>query len=220
MTNIIVVGSSGHAKVIIDIVQQAGQYQIAGLLDRFRAVGEETLGYQVLGQEEDLPELVARYSIAGAIVAVGDNFNRARVVSRIAEICPDLPFVSAIHPRATIATDVSIGAGSVVMAGAIINPSCTVGRFCILNTRASLDHDSVLGNFASLAPGSIVGGGCRIGEYSAVGIGAVLGHGVRVGEHAVIGAASLLLKPVEAFVVAYGSPARIVRHRQAGDRYL
>jgi sugar O-acyltransferase (sialic acid O-acetyltransferase NeuD family) len=220
MDNIVIVGSSGHAKVVIDIVRKEGKYKVAGLLDRFRNIGEETAGYPVLGREEDLPELVKAYDLKGAIVAIGDNFVRSTVVARINEICSDLPFVSAIHPDASVAMEVSIGEGTVVMAGVAINPCCSVGRFCILNTHSSLDHDSMLEDFSSLAPGAVTGGNCRIGQYSAVGIGAVLIHGIHVGEHTVIGAGSLVVKSIESFVVASGAPAKVIRSRKQGDKYL
>lgn len=173
-----------------------------------------------MGKEEDLPELKEGHSLKGAIVAIGDNFIRSKVAARIREICPDLPFVCAIHPKASIATDVSIGEGTVIMAGVTINPCSSVGRFCILNTNSSLDHDSTMEDFASLAPSATTGGNCRIGEYSAIGIGAVLIHGVHVGEQSVIGAASLVMKPIESFVVAYGTPAKTIRNRKPGDKYL
>ena len=220
MENIVLIGSSGHAKVIIDIVQQEGKYSIAGLLDRFRDVGEKTLNYTILGNDEDLPELIKVHSLKGAIVAIGDNFVRAEVAARIMGLCPDLAFVSAIHPKTAVATEVSIGEGTVVMAGVCINSCASVGRFCILNTNASLDHDSKLEDFASLAPGVTTGGNCRIGQYSAVGIGASLIHGVHVGEHSVIGGGSLVMKSIESFVVAYGAPAKVIRSRKQGEKYL
>jgi len=220
MDNIVIIGSSGHAKVVIDIVRREGRYHLVGLLDRFRAVGEETLGYRVLGREEDLPGLVATHALRGMLVAVGDNFARATVVARVRALCPDLPWVTAIHPAACLGLDVVVGEGTVVMAGVTINACASVGRGCVLNTRSSLDHDCVLSDYASLAPGVVTGGGCRIGPHAALGIGAVLVHGVEVGEHTVIGAGSVVTKSIDPFVVAYGTPARVVRARKAGDAYL
>jgi acetyltransferase-like isoleucine patch superfamily enzyme len=106
------------------------------------------------------------------------------------------------------------------MAGAVVNPCCQVGRFCIVNTNASLDHDCVMEDYASLAPGVTTGGNCRIGSHAAVSIGAVLRHGITIGEHSVVGAGSLVLGPVDAFSIAYGTPARKIRDRQPGDKYL
>ncbi|MFN0164711.1 MAG: transferase, partial [Burkholderiales bacterium] len=36
MDNVIVIGSSGQAKVVIDVVRREGRRNIVGLLDRFR----------------------------------------------------------------------------------------------------------------------------------------------------------------------------------------
>lgn len=220
MNNILITGSSGHAKVIIDIVQQEDKYNIIGLLDRFRDVGEQTLGYPILGKEEDLPKLIKSHSLNGAIVAIGDNFVRSKVATRIKELCPDLPFVSAIHPKASIATEVSIGEGTVVMAGVSINPCSSIGRFCILNTNSSLDHDSMMEDFSSLAQGATTGGNCRIGQYSAVCIGAVLVNRIHVGEHTVVSAGSHVTEAIDSFVVAYGTPAKVIRNRKQGEQYL
>lgn len=220
MDNIVIIGSSGHAKVIIDVVEQEGSYKIAGLLDRYRKVGEQTLGYQVLGQEEDLPQLATRHSLRGAVVAIGDNFIRSKTAARVREACPDLLFVSAIHPKAVIAKNVSVGEGTVIMAGVAVNPCCSIGRFCILNTNSSLDHDSVMEDFSSLAPRVATGGNCRIGGYSAVGIGAVLFNGILIGEHTVIGAGSTALKNLGSFKVAFGTPAKAIYDRKPGDKYL
>jgi len=220
MDNIIIIGSSGHAKVIIDIIQQEGKYNIAGLLDQFRNAGEQTFGYPILGKEEDLPELMNVHALKGVIVAIGDNFIRSKVATRIRGMCPNLPFITTIHPKASIATEVSIGEGTVVMAGVSINPCSSIGRFCILNTNSSLDHDSILEDFASLAPGATTGGKCHIGQYSAIGIGANLIHGIQIGEHTVIGAGSLVMKSIESFIVAYGVPAKVIRNRDPGDKYL
>ena len=93
-------------------------------------------------------------------------------------------------------------------------------RYAIVNTGASLDHDSTMLDFSSLAPGVVTGGNCVIGDHAAIGIGAVIAHGVTVGDHAVVGAGSTVLKDIARFSVAYGSPARFVRERAVGAKYL
>lgn len=220
MENIVVIGSSGHAKVIIDIVEREGKYKIVGFLDKYRAVGEQTLGYTVLGQEKDLLKIAKTHSLKGLIVAIGDNFIRSKVATYLMDVCPTLSFVSAIHPKASIAKDVSIGEGTVIMAGVTVNPCCSIGRFCILNTVSSLDHDSSMEDFSSLAPRVTTGGNCKIGKYTAVSIGAILLHGVVIGEHTVIGAGATVLGNIESNKVAYGLPARVIRERYPGEKYL
>jgi acetyltransferase-like isoleucine patch superfamily enzyme len=102
----------------------------------------------------------------------------------------------------------------------LINPNAGVGAFCIVNTNASLDHDSVMEEFASLAPNASTGGNVRIGAFSAICQGANVIHGLAIGEHTVVGAGSTVLHSLPPFVVAYGTPARVVTNRQAGDKYL
>lgn len=220
MGNIVVVGSSGHAKVVVHIARRRGRFNIVGLLDRFRSVGESTVGCAILGCEEDLPRLADEYDLKGVVVAIGDNFVRAKIAERIAEIVPDLPFVSIVHPSAAIAESVTIGAGTVVTAGVTVSACASVGKSCILNTQSSLDHDSVLEDFASLAPRATTGGNCHIGQRSAISIGAVLLHHISVGADTVIGAGSVVTRDVGPRVVAYGTPAHVVREREPSDKYL
>lgn len=220
MENIILIGSSGHAKVLIDVVEKQGLYRVCGFVDSFRGVGEETLGYPVLGTEADVARLVEQYNLRGCLIAVGDNSARAVLAARVSIISPELPFVTAIHPAAVIGNQVVLGEGTVVMAGAVINPCSHVGKHCILNTNSVLDHDSRMGDYSSLAPGVTTGGKCAIGPYSAISVGATLIHGVTVGEHAVIGAGSTVLNDIDAYALAYGTPAKPVRQRQPGDKYL
>lgn len=220
MEKIVLIGSSGHAKVIVDIVEKQARYEIIGFVDDFRPLGAQTLGYQVIGNESDLPQLINLHSITGGIIAIGDNDVRWEVATRIEVLCPHLTFVNAIHPGAIIGRGVVIGAGTVIMAGAIINPSCDIGDFCIINTKASLDHDSTMHDFSSLAPGVTTGGNCRVGRHAALGIGASLRHGISVGDYAVVGAQSMVLKDVEPYTVTYGSPAKAIRSRKRGERYL
>lgn len=218
--NIVIVGSSGHAKVVIDVVEREGLHTIVGLIDAFRAVGEETLAYRVLGAEADLPALAEQHALGGVLVAIGDNHVRARVTAVVAALCPQLQFVTAVHPQASIGKAVRLGAGSVVMAGAVINPQCEVGQGCIVNTRASLDHDSVMAAFSSLAPAAATGGNASLGSCSALGMGALLLQRMRVGEHSVVGAGAVVTRPVGDLCVSYGAPARTIRSRVIGEKYL
>ncbi len=220
MEDIFIIGSGGHAKVIIDIVEKDGLYNILGLLNAQPNIGEKILGYEVLGKDTDLAKFAKSHAIKGVIIAVGDNFTRSKVVARIRKENPELSFFSAIHPQTAIARDVKVGQGTVIMAGVSVNINSTIGEFCILNTNASLDHDSVMSDFSSLAPGVTAGGECEIGAYSAINIGAVLLPRIKVGEHSVVGAGALVNKSLGSFEVAYGSPAKKIRGREMGEKYL
>ena len=220
MKNILIIGSSGHAKVVIDIIEKESKYQILGLLSRDQAAGEKVFDYEILGKQEELGTLLKEHTVNGIFVAVGDNFMRSKVSNFLAENHPQLEIISTIHPSAIIGRDVNIGKGTVIMAGAVINPSSSIGDFCIINTNASLDHDCIMGDFSSLAPGVITGGDCQIGEYSAIGIGATLLHGIQIGKETVIGATSLVNKNIPPSNIAYGIPAKVIRKREAGEKYL
>lgn len=106
------------------------------------------------------------------------------------------------------------------MAGAVVNSYSTVGEFCILNTNCSLDHDCRLGNFVSLAPNSCAGGTVEIGDFAAVCLGANVVHRIKIGANTVVGAGATVLKDLPANVLAFGTPARIIRERQPGEKYL
>jgi len=205
--------------VVIDIVEREGKHRIAGLLARDTPRGARCLGYEVVGTSEDLAALIEG-GVSGVLIAIGDNSVRANVAAEVEGLAPTVEFATAVHPSAQIARGVRIGAGSVIMAGAILNSNASMGRHCILNTKASLDHNSVLGDFASLGPGATVGGIVQIGEYSAVAMGATVKHGVRIGVDSVIGGGATVLGDIPDGVVAYGTPAKVVRWRGRGERYL
>ena len=127
-SKILIIGSSGHAKVIIDILEKRDEYQILGLIDDFRSVGEETSGYRVLGKIEDIPSLFSKHPVLSVFIAIGDNWGRYNAVSKILSLLPSPNFPAAIHPSAQIGKGVVIGRGVAVMAGAVINPDAEIGE--------------------------------------------------------------------------------------------
>ncbi len=220
LPKVAVIGCSGHARVVIDVLESEDRCHIIGLLDTYKTFGTEVLGYEVLGTDEDLPALLAADIIDSAIVAIGDNWVRSQMVARIRKVAPLLRFVSVIHPSAHVAREVTIGEGTVIMPGVVVNTCSRIGKFCILNTNSSLDHDCIMGDYSSLAPRAVTGGGVTIGAFSSIAIGAVVSHEINIGEHTVIGAGSTVVKDIPDSVVAYGTPARVVRRRNYDDTYL
>ncbi len=220
MKNILIFGASGHGKVVIDIIEKEHIYNISGLIDDNKNLPVDFSGYRLLGTTDDIIHIIKKYDIYGGIVAIGDNWTRSKVVGKIKSILPDFPFVNTIHPSALIARDVTTGKGCVVMAGTVINSNTRTGDFCIINTRASVDHDNIIEDYASIAPGVTTGGNVKIGSFSAVSLGANIIHGITVGEQTVVGAGSTVLKDLPSYVVAYGTPAQVVRGRKAGEKYL
>jgi len=216
---ILVFGSSGHASVVIDSIERQEYYEIAGLVDSFKPAGAVILGYPVLGTEAELAEIARDRKVFGIVIAVGDNWQRARVAARI-RAASELQMVSAVHPGAEVARGVEIGAGSVVMAGAVINRNVRIGPCCIVNTKASVDHDSSLEEFSSVAPGGTLAGNVRVGAYTAVCLQAAVTEKCSIGAHSVVGAGSVVLTDLPDHVLAYGVPARIIRTRKEDEPYV
>lgn len=206
--SILLYGASGHAKVVFDLVRRSGLWQIVALLDDNRDLqGTTFCGVTISGGREALPILMP--TCAGAIVAVGDNVIRRRIAGQLAE--QGLALVTACHPQASVADDVVLGAGTVVMAGAVINPACRVGDNCIVNTQASIDHDCLLGSHTHIAPGVTICGGVTIGEGAFIGAGATVVPNVTIGIGATVGAGSTVVNSVPPGVTVIGTPARLLK---------
>ncbi|WP_445384153.1 acetyltransferase [Robiginitalea sp. IMCC44478] len=220
LKNIIIFGASGHGSVVLDCLEKDSKYKPLGFIDSYKKKGTKKDGYEVLGSEYDLPYLIEKFNIHGGIVAIGDNWARSRMVRRIKKIVPNFTFVSTTHPSAVIGKGVHISSGTVIMPGVIVNANSHIGPHCILNTKASLDHDGWMGAYSSLAPGCCIGGNFHLGEYSAICLGTNIIENITIEEHSVVGSSSLVLKNFPSFIVAYGRPARIIGNRKKGDPYL
>ncbi|HXX58565.1 MAG TPA: acetyltransferase [Thermodesulfovibrionales bacterium] len=220
MKNILLFGGGLHASCCIDIMQKEGKYNIIGISDSIHDIGTELFGYTVVGRQEQLKELVVKYSVDGGIITIGDNWSRKIVYDCIKNIIPDFRFVNAIHPSTIIGTNVQLGVGIVTMAGSIINPDSIVGDFCFLATGAQLEHNCRMGDFSSISCGSITGGKVTIGKYSAITLGVTVMDRLNIGENTVVGAGSLVTKDLPDNVLAYGNPAKIMRKRKPGENFL
>jgi sugar O-acyltransferase (sialic acid O-acetyltransferase NeuD family) len=218
--NVVILGGSGHGKVVIDIVEQSGQFHVLGILDAKIPCGQQVLGYPVIGNENDLAAIIRTQHVEGLFLAVGDNWLRWKISQSLKTLAPAIQFPTAVHPSAQLARTVRLGPGTVVMAGCVVNSDTTVGDFCILNTLCSVDHDCSLGNYVSFAPHACAGGNVEVDDYTAVCLGANIIHGVKIGAHAVVGAGATVLSDLPSQVVAYGTPARAVRRRAIGEGYM
>ena len=199
MSGVLVVGAGGHAKVVIATLLAAGQ-TVAGLLDdQPSRWGSAVLGYPVLGGLEQLEKAGSR-----AILAIGNN--RAR--QTISERYPSVVWVSAVHPSAVVHSSVRPGAGSVIFAGAVVQPDSSIGRHVIVNTAATVDHDCVLEEYVHLAPGSHLAGQVRLEQGAFLGIGSLAAPGVRVGAWSTVGAGGVVIRDLPPHSVAVGIPAR------------
>lgn len=218
--NILIIGASGHAKVIIDIIERTAMYHIVGLVDSYKSTSETLFNYKILGTEHAIPNLIETHNLYGGIIAIGDNYTRMKLAKTINDQHTNFKFINAIHPQAIIGKNVQIDAGSCVMAGAIINADAKIGTHCIINTKSSVGHDCNIKCYNSIAPGATLGGNVHIGKCSSISINATVIENVHIGKHTVIGAAALVNKNIGSNKVAYGIPAKVVKERKKEDRYL
>lgn len=220
MKNIVLFGGGNQAHYTIDIVEKENKYKIVGIVDSIHEVGSERFGYKVIGRVEDLLQLVIDYSIHGGLITIGDNWSRYKVHQQITNIIPNFVFVNAIHPSVVIGNTTKIGVGVVAMAGCIFNPKATIGDFTFFATGAQIEHDNTIHEYASVSAGSVTGGYVTLGKFSAITLGVTVIDRVEIGENTVVGAGSLVVKSIPANVLAYGSPAKVIRNRVLGERFL
>ena len=217
---VVIFGSSGHAKVIVDIIESDINFELIGFIDRSITPEKKILNYSVIGEESILPKLMQKYKFNKGVVGIGDNFVRSKVVDFVKGIVPDFQFINCIHNSAKLSNHCKFGVGNVIMPGVSINASTIISDHCILNTNSSLDHDCRMASFSSLAPNAAVGGNCSIGQFSNIGIGASVFHGVSIEENCIVGGGSVLNKDAKSNSTYYGIPAKRISDRKLGDCYL
>ncbi len=209
-TDVVIWGASGHALVVADVIRCRGIHRIAGFIDDGRPHRGDALhgASLVLGGREQLAPLFAA-GVRLAFIAVGDSAARLRLADVVE--AAGFTLIKAIHPQAVVAASASIGAGTLVVAGAIINPEARIGRNVIVNTGATIDHECEIGDGVHIGPGAHLGGGVFVGRGTWVGIGASVAERIRIGANSIVGAGAAVVRDIPEGVVAYGVPARVMR---------
>lgn len=208
---IFIFGASGHAKVIIDIVERQGSFDIACLIDDNPALKDTVVfGYRVLGGSDDITRLKESSGISKCVIAIGNNRVRELIDKRLSS--EGIQCICAIHPSAQISRGALIGEGTVVMAGAIVNAEAGIGRNVIINTASVIEHECVIGDYAHIAPGVKLCGNVKVGARSLLGVGSSVIPNLKIGSDVVVGAGSTVLKDVQNGLTVVGSPARVKNH--------
>lgn len=220
MKNLVLVGGGNQAHYTIDIIEKENKYRIVGIIDSIHDIGSDRFGYKIIGRQEDIIELVDSYKIDVGVISIGDNWSRYAVYNKIVDLVPNFEFVNAIHPSVVIGNNVSLGRGVVAMAGCIFNPKSSIGDFTFFATGAQIEHDCFVDDFASVSAGSVTGGYVKIGKFSAITLGVTLLDRITIGENSVIGSGSLVVKSIPDDVLAYGNPAKVIRKRKVGEKFL
>jgi len=206
----VVLGSGGHAKVVVDILLDRGDVDLAGCVTADASV-TSLLGLPVLGTDDVLPGLLSS-GVTHAFVAVGENRVRAKLQRRAQAL--GFFLVNAASRHAVLSTRVKLGLGIAIMPGAVVNVDTVVGDGAIINTGATVDHDGNIGAFAHVGPGSSLAGNVTVGEGAFLGAGTTVIPQRSIGAWATTGAGAVIVRDLPDGVLAVGVPAR-VRAREA-----
>ena len=213
--NLIIWGGSGHALVVADIIRLAGNYEIVAFVDNVNSGLPRTFqGLPVL-QDIDQLKVLRQEGTAACILAFGHCNARLKLAAIVQALGFEL--ARAIHPKALLGEDVSIGPGSVIVGGAVINPGSRVGENVIVNTSASVDHECIIDAGAHISPGAHLGGRVQIGRATWVGIGATIKDRVRIGANCIVGAGAVVLTDVPDNCVVVGVPAKVIRNVERNE---
>lgn len=189
--DIILVGGGGHCRSCIDVVEQHGGYRIAGIIDLPEMVGQQVLGYPIIGTDDDLSQIAQEYQYF--LVTLGQiksPSRRIEIFDQLKKMDAQLPTI--VSPRAYVSRHAMVGEGTIVMHGALVNAGARVGRNCIINTFCLLEHDAVIGDHCHISTASIVNGGTEIAEKTFVGSNAVTREGIQVGAGSIIGGGAVV----------------------------
>lgn len=194
---LVIIGASGHGKVIADIAKKNGYHEIVFLDDDENI--HECGGYPVIGRSHEVETINA-----DIIVGIGN----ASIRKKIQQSIPARKMATLIHPSAVVAEDVIIGVGTVIMAGAVINSGARIGKGCIINTCASIDHDCNVGDYVHTAVGSHLCGTVSVGDETWIGAGATVSNNISICSKCMIGAGAVVIKDAKESGIYIGVPAK------------
>lgn len=203
-----IIGCGGHGRVIADIARAAGHTDIGFLDDNFANTPPHL---KVRGPTRSLlPALAPTHDF---VVGIGDARTRRALAELILELGGTLAIL--IHPSAVIAPDVTIGEGTVIMAGVVINTGSRIGRFAIINTRAGIDHDNLIEDNVQVAPGCTLAGTVTCRRDSFIASGSTIIPQIEIGAGAYVAAGATVIRNVPPGVLVAGCPA-IVKKKLFG----
>lgn len=208
---LLIIGAGGHGAVILDAALAAG-FTVLGLTDADPALhGTRVLDRPVLGGDDVVlshnPDAV---QLTVGIGSTGNTDLHREIHDRFA--ARNYRFATVIHPTATVAGSAAIADGTVLMAGAIVQPRCRIGKNVILNTGAQIDHDCDIGPHCHIAPGAVLSGNVTVGAGSHVGTGAVVIQGITIGREAICAAGAVVIRNVPDTIHVAGNPASEIAH--------
>lgn len=201
---LLIIGASGHGRVISDIALKMNKWQSIAFLDDDENI-KSSMGIEVIGKTADAFTHINHYDL---FVGIGNNSTREKLQERLEAKGASIP--TLVHPSAVIGEKVELGYGTVVMAGAVINCCTKIGKGCIINTGATIDHDNLIGDYVHISPGAHLAGTVKVGQRSWLGIGSVVSNNINITNGCKIGAGTVIVKDITEPGTYVGVPARRV----------
>ena len=199
---LLIIGASGHGKVVADIALKMNKWQSVVFLDDDETL-RTSMGIEVIGKSKSAYELLHDYDIC---VAVGNNAIREKLQTELESKGASLP--ALIHPTVVIGEQVNVGSGTVVMAGVVINCCTRIGKGCIINTGSTIDHDNVIGDYTHISPGVHLAGTVKVGQSTWIGIGSIVSNNVNIISGCKVGAGAVVVKDIKDPGTYVGVPVR------------
>ncbi|MGI5887115.1 MAG: acetyltransferase [Syntrophomonadaceae bacterium] len=206
---IIIIGTGGHAKVLIDTLKSQSANIIGVTNPAPELYGKDIMGIPIIGDDESILQYGINDIVLVNGIGMASNFSRRM---EIYDTFKKRGYIisKVIHSSAVISPEACLAEGVQVMAGAIIQALATIGINTIINTKASVDHDCKIGNHCHVAPGATISGGVTIEDNVFVGAGAVIIQGIHIGASCTVGAGTVVTENVMEGTTVVGSPARVV----------
>ncbi|KJS10382.1 MAG: acetyltransferase [Peptococcaceae bacterium BRH_c8a] len=200
---LLIIGASGHGKVVADIALKMNKWHKMAFLDDDESI-ESAMGIKVIGKSSDAFTYINDYDI---FTAIGNNEIREKFQSRLETAGASIPVL--IHPDAVLGEQVGLKTGTVVMPGVVINCCTRIGKGCIINTGATIDHDSVIEDYVHISPGAHLAGTVRIGKGSWIGVGSMVSNDIFIVSGCMVGAGAVVVRDITEVGTYVGVPARM-----------
>ena len=222
--NIIIFGSGTHSIMIFSEIIKLKDYNFLGFVDDFskkkKIVSYKKKSFFNLGGIEDVIKIKKSKRKLCGIIGVGFNYNRKKIFNKVVKLDKNFKWESIVSKDCILNNNVSIGEGSLIMSGVIINTQTIIGKHCYISTSSSIGSKNNFMNFSSCGPRTVTGGNVTLGENSYIGIGSSVKHKIRIERDTVVGGGSFVNKKCEKESLYYGVPIKKIRNRKISENYF
>jgi len=211
MNDIVLYGAGGIGKEVVWLIKNINNrkqtWNVLGfLVDELYKDdwGKTIYGYPVLGGNSWLQEYNEQIYV---ICSIGKSSVRKAVYERVSKY-RNVLLATLIDPSVPIDNTVSVGEGTIISRNCIVTVDTQIGKGVLMNTGASVGHDSTVGDFCTFLTNSMAAGHTKFGECCEIGSGAFILQGKTIVENTILAPLSSVLKDITNPGIYSGNPAR------------